>query len=897
MNWHQMLIAMVYNRRKESKVLGLEAAISAIACVPLFMSIFFGVASAQTTSPVCSAADRDALLRFKDGMVNSSTTPCLSSWTPSAGNCCAWHGVKCEATIGHVVELNLTSCALSGVLLPESLGNVSALEVVDLSNNMLFGDIPEDLLQLRNLSFFSVAANGELPDNATVLSDSRGLTPGTFISGSFGVLTKLTHLDLGQSFKQEAGAFTSRFPSEVCKLKNLTHLNLRRCYLAGTLPDCFGSQMSGLEYLDLSGNDLKDDGEKTMLNVFGNLTNLRTLTVDQVGSGSVGNSPPLSTSGSLFPISALRRLQNLQSLTLAGVYGQKTKLRQVLDSLQELNQSLVYLDLRENSLTGMIPHSIQAFANLRHLDLGNNLLNGTITSSIFQLGFLEVLNLDRNQFGGLLPSAIGNLGHLQFLNVTENLLEGPIPEELGRCVNLTSLDLSNNKFNGSLPKSIANLTALRYLSLLWNVNLGGDLPAEIGNLTRLEFIDFSHDAFTGMIPWSWGENLSRLRFLHGTTNHLSGVLPTNLGNLSSLISLDLSYNDNITGPLPVALGYLTSGVYRILFCQNQMTGGIPPEWNNLGATLKSLSMYHNNLTGPIPNMTNLRHLEVLDVSYNSFTGAFPAWIEGSRDTLRVLELSQNRLEGTLPSWLSSFTSLQIMNMGGNLLTGSIPEDLSKLTTMTETGGNDTVLWTDQVVVAASGKALNFDIITINTKSFDLNGNKLTGHIPTELGTLQGLIYLSLAGCNLTGTIPAQLGNLTNLETLDLSSNQLDGPIPAQLDADLHSLQFLNLTNNNLSGPIPHAKQFATFNSSSFENNPLLCGPPTNQTCAAAVESGATSGGIYWDDVIDNRGFAIGTSIGFVMIVITIGLWMPARSWVIYPLEKDPWYNGHFKTPM
>ncbi|KAG0566479.1 hypothetical protein KC19_7G067000 [Ceratodon purpureus] len=885
------MIAMVYCRRTE--VLGLETAVfRAIVCVTLFMSIFFGVARAQTSSsPVCSATDRDALLRFKNGIVNGSTTPCLSSWTLTSGNCCAWLGVKCEAITGHVVELNLTSCALSGVLLQESLGNVSALEVVDLSNNMLYGDIPEDLLQLRNMSFFSVAANGELPDNATMLSDSPGFNPGTFINGSFDMLTKLTHLDLGQSFKQEAGAFTSLFPSEVCKLKNLTYLNLRRCYLVGTLPDCFGSQMSRLEFLDLSGNDLKDDGEKTMLNVFGNLTNLRTLTVDQVGSGSVGNSPLLSTTGSLFPISSLRGLRNLQSLTLAGVYGQKTKLRQVLDSLQELNQSLVYLDLRENSLTGVIPHSIQAFANLRHLDLGNNLLNSTLTSSIFQLRSLEVLNLDRNQFRGLLPPAIGKLGHLQFLNVTENSLEGPIPEELGRCVNLTSLDLSNNNFNGSLPKSIANLTALRYLSLLSNANLGGDLPTEIGNLTSLEFIDFSHDAFTGMIPWSWGENLSRLRFLHGTTNHLSGVLPTNLGNLSSLISLDLSYNDNITGPLPVALGYLTSGVYRILFCQNQMTGGIPPEWNNLGATLKSLSMYYNNLTGPIPNMTNLRHLEVLDMSYNSFTGAFPEWIEGSRDTLRVLELSQNRLEGTLPSWLSSFTSLQIMNLGGNLLTGSIPEDLSKLTTMTETGGNDTVLWTDQVVVTASGKALNFDIITINTKSFDFNGNKLTGHIPTELGSLQGLIYLSLAGCNLTGTIPAQLANLTNLETLDLSSNQLDGPIPSQLDTGLHALQFLNLTNNNLSGPIPHAKQLETFNSSSFENNPLLCGPPTNQTCqAAAVESD------NWDDVIDMTGFAVGISIGFVMMVVTFGLWLPARRWVLYPMGKDLWYNGHFRTP-
>jgi hypothetical protein len=57
---------------------------------------------------------------------------------------------------------------------------------------------------------------------------------------------------------------------------------------------------------------------------------------------------------------------------------------------------------------------------------------------------------------------------------------------------------------------------------------------------------------------------------------------------------------------------------------------------------------------------------------------------------------------------------------------------------------------------------------------DLNSNKLTGPILTELGQLSALEVLRLSNNKLTGQIPAELGQLEALAELNLSWNQLSG---------------------------------------------------------------------------------------------------------------------------
>jgi hypothetical protein len=115
------------------------------------------------------------------------------------------------------------------------------------------------------------------------------------------------------------------------------------------------------------------------------------------------------------------------------------------------------------------------------------------------------------------------------------------------------------------------------------------------------------------------------------------------------------------------------------------------------------------------------------------------------------------------------------------------------------------------------------------KSIDLSRNHLIGEIPTEMEYLIGLISLNLSGNNLTGEIISNIGYLKSLDFLDLSRNHLSGRIPSSL-ARIDRLSVLDLSNNQLYGKIPIGRQLQTFEASSFEENPNLCGEPLDRKC-------------------------------------------------------------------
>ena len=83
----------------------------------------------------------------------------------------------------------------------------------------------------------------------------------------------------------------------------------------------------------------------------------------------------------------------------------------------------------------------------------------------------------------------------------------------------------------------------------------------------------------------------------------------------------------------------------------------------------------------------------------------------------------------------------------------------------------------------------------------LYNNKMSGSIPSELGSLSNLTLLHLEANQLSGSIPSELGNLSSLLSLSLGINQLSGSIPSELGS-LSNLVLLALHGNDLSGSIP-----------------------------------------------------------------------------------------------
>ncbi|XP_038892179.1 probable LRR receptor-like serine/threonine-protein kinase At1g67720 [Benincasa hispida] len=83
---------------------------------------------------------------------------------------------------------------------------------------------------------------------------------------------------------------------------------------------------------------------------------------------------------------------------------------------------------------------------------------------------------------------------------------------------------------------------------------------------------------------------------------------------------------------------------------------------------------------------------------------------------------------------------------------------------------------------------------------ELSRKNVKGEIPPEINTMDGLMELWLDGNSLVGPLP-DMSNLINLKILHLENNKLTGTLPSYLGS-LPNLQELYIQNNTFSGEIP-----------------------------------------------------------------------------------------------
>ncbi|KAJ6408189.1 hypothetical protein OIU84_011490 [Salix udensis] len=145
-----------------------------------------------------SSTEADVLLSFKGSIQDPKNT--LSSWSNnSAVHYCNWTGITCT-----------TSPPLA----------CSSLESLNLSNNHIWGPIPDQISQFHSLRVFDFSKNhieGRIPESFGLLVKLQVLNLGSnLLSGSvpsvFVNLTELAVLDLSQNVY-----LMSDVPSEIGK--------------------------------------------------------------------------------------------------------------------------------------------------------------------------------------------------------------------------------------------------------------------------------------------------------------------------------------------------------------------------------------------------------------------------------------------------------------------------------------------------------------------------------------------------------------------------------------------------------------------------------------------------------------------------------------------------------
>ncbi|OMO54450.1 hypothetical protein CCACVL1_27792 [Corchorus capsularis] len=706
--------------------------------------------------------------------------------------------VRCLGFLPSLKSLNLTGNSMEGFLSDEDLKELTRLEVLDLSMNNLVGNIPSSVAELTSLKAISLAGN----------------------------------------------YFNDSLPAGICELNGLEELDLAYNSLEGIIPPCLYN-MTTLRFIDLSHNHF--DGTFN----FSSLANLNKL--EMVILTCDGNK--LKTDAEYvdqIPLFQLRVLKlshcNLESIPkflfhqfrLQAIDLSRNNLSGTFPTwLAENNTDLEFLNLRSNSFSGQFYPSTNSMRNLQWIDVSSNELSGKLQDDLGKI-FLnaKLMNLSNNQFEGNLPNSICVNGMLEGLDLSNNNFSGEIPKELfSSCTNLKLLVLSHNKFHGEIFST--NSSSLRNIQLRDNQFTSNlSLSNIFYQVAAMDVLDVSNNKFEGEIPSSIF-NLNWIGILALGNNLFEGEFPCKGRKPLKVDYLDISYN-SLRGPLPYC--FQSNYLKQLHVEGNRFSGSIPSPLLNFSA-LRVLNLKHNHLVGNIPFSINgtheLRSLRILLLGNNSLNGAIPELVCRLKN-ISIMDLSKNFFSGPLPSCLYNIS-------WGNVDITSISLSQECLGAFTPPPDYevDRHLLTNPVFLTNfefPKMEVEVDFITKNRLDFykgnpldlmsglDLSCNNLSGEIPPALGRLTSIHALNLSHNQLVGSIPISFSELAQIESLDLSYNGLIGKIPSEL-GNLNFLQVFDVGHNNLSGEIPQATQFSTFNQSSFEGNPLLCGMQVKKNCS------------------------------------------------------------------
>uniref|UniRef100_A0A0D9V2K9 Leucine-rich repeat-containing N-terminal plant-type domain-containing protein n=1 Tax=Leersia perrieri TaxID=77586 RepID=A0A0D9V2K9_9ORYZ len=583
--------------------------------------------------------------------------------------------------VTNLKHLDISWSHFHGPLFPDDMRNMTALEEIHLAGNNLRGENPSNLKNLCNMKVIDIAyleitkdiseLREWLPKCSWIKLRQLDLSSNNFYGNLpdwLKLLTNLTYIDF------QDNKLTGYTPIWLGTLTKLVVLQLSSNYLDGAIYEDHFKGLANLKVLGLAYNSLVMTVSSDWIPPFRlAIADLRSSRLgpripawlrSQVGiqmlamsNASITDSVPdwfwNLVSGATFLDLSKNQLTGMlpERMELMEAHLIDLSNNRLFGPVQKFPRKAIYIDFSSNSLSEKLPTDF-ATEVLYVLALQNNSISGTIPTSMCKMRYIRKLDLSNNMLTGEVPSCaqqadLNDFNEMVSLKLNDNNLSGVFPSFLQMCPKIVFVDLAYNQFSGILPAWLQKMAPFLALLRLRSNMFSGQIPIQYTKFQRLQYLDIAY-------------------------NYLSGEIPTSIADLSAMNSPgdESSFQDmNITfaptyGALDDLIFYTES--------TSVLTKGQQLDYSKQIIYMVNLDLSCNRLTGTIPvDISALVALKNVNLSWNNLSGGIPDNI-GAIKELESLDLSHNRLSGEIPSSISTMIFLSHINLSYNNLSGRIP---------------------------------------------------------------------------------------------------------------------------------------------------------------------------------------------------------------------------------